>query len=692
MCIVIKLEKIQKTYYSKHNSSVALNNLSLTLPNKGLIFIVGRSGCGKTTLLNILGGLDRFDSGKMICEGIDTSKFSSTDWDKYRNSYVGFVFQENNLLEEYNVYDNIRLATDLQNIKDSKEQIYSALRFVGLDNYAYRKIGELSGGQKQRVAIARAIAKESKLLLADEPTGSLDTETGRDIFVLLKDLSKHQLVVVVTHDLSSAKEFGDQIIEMQDGQIVNNTDEQNTIDCDDEKPFIAKKSVLNPKLCIKLSTNAFKKTPIRLIVLIILSMFGFSLMVGALKFSTWTPYDLQQKVLEREKVAILSLTPETIDLGGGFAREEKRYFATSKFKEFVENYKPMNIIGVADYSEEYNNQGFFRQLTDREQVYFNEHFSGVAAMNENDFNAYGFELLAGSFPDDTWGEYDIAISKSMYEVYTLTGFTNDGLENISITTYDDLIGRQFGGMYGDKYTIRGIVDTKFDRDEYENIKAYSLGYSDVFSVEWMKEFNVYNQKGFHNLMFVSPNYKNSSEKYSYIIINYDEEEFNNSDLINVVLDEDEYVFCDYYSQILKYQSTQTQKFGGIMLVIALVAILFAVILFANFITVSIQDKIRQIGILRAIGASKNHILTIFIIQNSIIALIVFAFSFIMVKYAIMPTLLILSAVQEFPFSWYELIGWDYLILFGIVVLTSIISSVLPMIKLSKKTPRELMLK
>ena len=238
---MIKLENIQKTYCSKHNSSVALNNLSLTLPNKGLIFIVGKSGCGKTTLLNILGGLDKFDSGKMICEGMDTSKFSSIDWDKYRNAYVGFVFQENNLLEEYNVYDNIRLATDLQNIKNSQEQIYSALRFVGLDGYAHRKIGELSGGQKQRVAIARALAKESKLLLADEPTGSLDTETGRDIFALLKEMSQNQLVVVVTHDLSSAKEFGDQVIEMQDGQIVNNTNEKNTIDCDDEKLFRAKK-------------------------------------------------------------------------------------------------------------------------------------------------------------------------------------------------------------------------------------------------------------------------------------------------------------------------------------------------------------------------------------------------------------------------------------------------------------------
>lgn len=218
---MVILDNIKKTYVTKKTVSVALNGVSLMLPDEGMVFIVGRSGCGKTTLLNIIGGLDKSDSGKMICQGVDTSCFSSTDWDRYRNSYVGFVFQENNLLEEYNVFDNIRLATDLQNIKDCNSTIYSSLKFVGLEDFASRQIGELSGGQKQRVAIARAIAKNSRILLADEPTGSLDPETGREIFGLLKEISKTQLVVVVTHDLSSANEFGDQIIEMSDGQIVD---------------------------------------------------------------------------------------------------------------------------------------------------------------------------------------------------------------------------------------------------------------------------------------------------------------------------------------------------------------------------------------------------------------------------------------------------------------------------------------
>lgn len=499
---MIVLENIKKTYNRKKNFTVALNDVSLVLPDKGLIFIVGKSGCGKTTLLNILGGLDIFDSGRMICQGVDTSSFSDKDWDKYRNSYVGFVFQENNLLEEYNVYDNIQIATDFQNVNNSDDRIVSSLKFVGLENFASRKIGEISGGQKQRVAIARAIAKNSKLLLADEPTGSLDSAMGREIFDLLKELSKNQLVVVVTHDLSSAEEYGDQIIEMKDGQVTNIAKQDEIVETA-YRAFETEKSVLKPKICIRLSTKAFKKSPIRLFVLILLSMFGFSLMIGALKFATWQPYDLQHKVLEQEKKVIVELSPEIIDLGGGQLREEKKYFTAQQFDEFSKKYDQANVIGVTDYVEEYNNQGLYDQLTDRQRLYFNEFFSGITFLSENDFGAYGFELLAGNFPNDSWGEYDVAISEYLYEIYTLTGFTDNGLERTEINSYNDLIGKQFGGIYGNKYTIRGVINTAFDKIQFENIKKYALGYSDNYSLEWSKEFNVYAQKGFHNLMFRS---------------------------------------------------------------------------------------------------------------------------------------------------------------------------------------------
>ena len=690
---MIKLENIKKEYVVKKSVAVALNEVSLTLPDKGLVFVVGRSGCGKTTLLNIIGGLDKADSGKMFCQGVDTSHFSSSDWDGYRNSYVGFVFQENNLLEDYNVYDNIRVATDLQNLKDCTSKINESLKFVGLEDFALRKISQLSGGQKQRVAIARAIAKNSKILLADEPTGSLDPETGREIFELLKEISKTQLVVVVTHDLSSANEFGDQIIKLKDGQIEEISEYIGTERKESKEIFKTEKSVLKPKMCIKLATNTFKKTPVRLLVLILLSMFGFSLMVGALKFTTWEPYDLQHKVLEREGQVIVSLSPEIIDYGNGIAREEPKHFSFDDFEEFKRVYGDENVICVSNFDERYSPTGYFRQLTDREYIYFKDNICGKAVLSEKDFEAYGLELLAGSYPNEEWGKYDIAVSEHIFEIYSFTGFTYDGYEKIEINSYDDLIGKKVGGMYGDKYTIRGIINTNFDRVDFERIKKFALGQSDDFSLDWTNEFDTYSKQGFSNLMFMSPHYDEMPKEYPYIILKYDREMLDKSDLFYKVFEEEKYVFCDYYSQILKYQSEVTVDFGWKMIAISFVAILFAVILFANFIAVSIQDKIKQIGILRAIGATKNQISTIFVVQNSIIALFVFIFSSTVINYTIMPLLLLMgTSSKPFPFPLYELQVSDYLFLFVIIIVTSIIASLFPLLRLSRKTPRELMIK
>lgn len=694
---MIKLENIKKEYVVKKSVVkksviVALNDVSLTLPDKGLVFVVGRSGCGKTTLLNIIGGLDKADSGKMLCQGVDTSLFSSNDWAGYRNSYVGFVFQENNLLEDYNVYDNIRVATDLQNHKDCDSIINASLKFVGLEDFALRKISQLSGGQKQRVTIARAIAKNSKILLADEPTGTLDPETGRGIFELLKEISKTQLVVVVTHDLSSANEFGDQIIKIRDGQIEAISECAGIETKESKEIFKTEKSVLKPKLCIKLSTNTFKKTPIRLLVLILLSMFGFSLMVGALKFTTWEPYDLQHKVLEREGKVIVSLSPEIIDYGNGIAREEPKYFSLEDVEEFKCVYGDENVICVSNFNERSAAENF-RTLTDRERIYFNHNICGKAVLSEKDFKAHGLELLAGSYPNEEWGKYDIAVSEHIYEIYSFTGFTYDGYEKIEINSYEDLIGKKVGGMYGDKYTIRGIINTNFDRVDFERIKNFALGQSDVFSLDLKKEFDTYSQKGFSNLMFMSPHYDEMPNEYPYVILNYDREMLDKSDLFYKVFEEDKYVFCDHYSQVLTHQSEVTGDFGWKMIAISFVAILFAVILFANFITVSIQDKIKQIGILRAIGATRKQISTIFVVQNSMIALVVFIFSSTVINYTIMPLLLLMgTSSKPFPFPLYELKVSDYLLLFVIIIVTSVIASLFPLIRLSRKTPRELMIK
>ena len=173
--MAIAVEKLEKIYKEKRGADVrALKGISFNLPDTGMVFILGKSGCGKSTLLNVLGGLDGFDGGDIKVDGKSIKDYKAGELDKYRNDYVGFVFQENNLLEKDSVRRNVSLALDLQSEKDTDGKVDSALESVGLKDFAERKCNRLSGGQKQRVAIARALIKQPKLLLCDEPTGALD--------------------------------------------------------------------------------------------------------------------------------------------------------------------------------------------------------------------------------------------------------------------------------------------------------------------------------------------------------------------------------------------------------------------------------------------------------------------------------------------------------------------------------------
>ncbi len=231
---LIVLDSITK----KYPTAVALNNITLNLPKTGMIFIKGKSGCGKTTLLNLLGGLDMPTQGEILFDGKSTANFSPKEWDEYRNRFIGFVFQDYNLFDNSTVEDNILLALDIQdelkNTDKKKERVREVLDFVGLQGYEMRKTSELSGGQKQRVAIARAIAKQSKLLLADEPTGNLDTESSKLVHSLLKKISAQRLVIIVTHDIASAIEYGDRIITISDGKVIEDIELDKT-DCSQKR-------------------------------------------------------------------------------------------------------------------------------------------------------------------------------------------------------------------------------------------------------------------------------------------------------------------------------------------------------------------------------------------------------------------------------------------------------------------------
>ncbi len=219
---MLEIKNVTKVYVSKGGvETKALDDVSINFGETGLVFLLGKSGSGKSTLLNVAGGLDEPTSGEVIVKGKSSKDFSGSDFDSYRNTFVGFVFQEYNILDEFNVEDNIALALELQGKPKDKEKIHALLEDVDLAEYAKRKPNTLSGGQKQRIAIARALVKEPQIIMADEPTGALDSATGKQVLETLKNLSKTRLVVIVSHDREFAETYGDRIVELKDGKIIS---------------------------------------------------------------------------------------------------------------------------------------------------------------------------------------------------------------------------------------------------------------------------------------------------------------------------------------------------------------------------------------------------------------------------------------------------------------------------------------
>ncbi len=226
---MLEIRNITKIYNANSdNKVVALDNVNINFGDHGMIFLLGKSGSGKSTVLNTIGGLDSFDSGEVLINGRSSATFTQQDFDAYRNTYVGFIFQEYNVLSEFTVEKNIALAMELQGKKPDKERIDALLEMVDMKGFGKRKPNQLSGGQKQRLAIARALIKDPQIIMGDEPTGALDSRTSAQVFETLKKLSDTKLVIVVSHDRESAEIYADRIIELKDGKVISDRTKHRT--------------------------------------------------------------------------------------------------------------------------------------------------------------------------------------------------------------------------------------------------------------------------------------------------------------------------------------------------------------------------------------------------------------------------------------------------------------------------------
>ena len=253
---MLKIKNIKKSYKTGDFVQHALQGVSIDFRENEFVAILGPSGSGKTTMLNIIGGLDRYDSGDLIINNKSTKKFKNKEWDAYRNNCIGFIFQSYNLISHITVLANVEMALTLsgKSKKYAKKKSLELLEKVGLKDHAHKKPNQLSGGQMQRVAIARALANDPEIILADEPTGALDSKTSVQIMELIKDIAKDKLVIMVTHNPELAEKYASRIIKFKDGELIDDSNPINSSD-EESKDIVIKKTKMSFLTALKLSFN-----------------------------------------------------------------------------------------------------------------------------------------------------------------------------------------------------------------------------------------------------------------------------------------------------------------------------------------------------------------------------------------------------------------------------------------------------
>lgn len=512
---MIELQNITKIYKSKKGKeTVALADVSFQLPQKGLVCLLGKSGCGKSTLLNILGLLDEPTEGKVLLNNQDIYKYGERKVTNYRSSEIGFIFQEFNLFEELNVYDNISLALDLNGEKKYKEKVHEILKKVQLDNYATRKINELSGGEKQRVAIARALIKNPSIILADEPTGNLDTENSEIIFSMLKEISQDCLVVLVTHDKESASRYADKIIELSDGKVINDTFNE-TIQIEETKKKLNKSHIkLFKRFKFALGMLSHKK--LRLIFTILIISLAFTLLGVSLNVLKFDIPRMHAETMQKEG------ENEIVIKRKGSYYNDNRTILTDYYLNKIEN-----IIG--------NNYITYSRLVTDNQNYEFKDFIDTFSTNFNDLyyeNAF-YQLLNNCWGDTYFisyskdklenfdiigeiptGENEILISEALAEYLVAAGFYETYYDekykaymakNVIVETKEELINKKVHVRSGINNTsvenliIKGIIKDE-NLQKYEPLKNEDYNKMKQESNALYKEFEQYLKDNMYNII------------------------------------------------------------------------------------------------------------------------------------------------------------------------------------------------
>ena len=439
---MLKLENITKIYEGKNFKQIALNDVTLAFRNNEFVSILGPSGSGKTTLLNIIGGLDKYTYGNLIIDGVSTRKYKERDWNNYRSKKVGFIFQSYNLINHQTVLSNVLLSLNIAG-KPKKESIKLAkkvLEDVGLENYIKKKPKELSGGQMQRVAIARALVTNPDIILCDEPTGALDSQTSIQIMELLKEISKEKLVIMVTHNVTLANKYSDRVIALNDGVITYDTSPYE-VENYSLKKIKNKRKTMNKFTSLSLSFNNLLTKKSRTLLTSFAGSIGIigialvlSLSKGTQKYinkiekNTFSKYPISimesyidyQNMFDKEKESCKNGSICFInDLTNNVVNDNK-INSISKFSNILkQNYENINNYTL-DINYNYNidlNIYKYNKMIENSSLYFKEFFNNNSPLLKE------YTLIYGKLPEkyneivivtDENGKLPLSLMKSLF--------------------------------------------------------------------------------------------------------------------------------------------------------------------------------------------------------------------------------------------------------------------------------------
>ena len=759
---MLKLKKICKSYKTGDFFQQVLKDVDLEFRKNEFVSILGPSGSGKTTLLNIIGGLDRYDKGDLIINGKSTKKFKDKDWDAYRNNCIGFVFQSYNLISHISILSNVEMSMTLSGVsrKERRKKALEALDKVGLKDHANKKPNQLSGGQMQRVAIARAIVNDPDIILADEPTGALDSKTSKQIMELIKELSKDKLVIMVTHNAELAKEYSTRIVEFKDGNLLNDS---NPITNEKEKndKFNIKKTSMNFFTALNLSFNnittkkgrtlltAFASSIGIIGIALILSLSnGFDIQIDIFEKETLSslPIMISKTSMEMDEDAMLTMTGQNDELESYTEKEvvypldpvtetitHKNIF-TEEYINYINDIDPKLVSGISYYRTtalnilNYSNDKYnIVNTTNFSAIPVNIDSDGVSIMESN------YDVIYGTMPSKYNEVVLLVDSKNRLDSKLLESLGYDtSKENIS---FEDLINKEvklilnndYYKSLGDYYTFNQDYDSMYNSENSITLKIIGIirgkdtnklttttsgilytndlldyvieknNESEIVKKQKEVDYNVLTGEKFTN---DETGLETKDNTLSYLgadtypmMINIYPKDFDTKEKIIKYLDdynnkqdeENKVVYTDLASTISSLSSDIMNAITIVLIAFSAISLVVSSIMIGIITYISVLERTKEIGILRALGARKKDITRVFNAETFIIGLCSGLIGIIITYILLIPTNIILENITDLA-NIARLNPIHAFILIIISLILTLIGGFIPATMASKKDP------